>query len=211
MITDAAVVAYAEAHSSKESEVLRHVAEVTRQSTDAPQMMVGPLEGRFLELLVWLTSPSLVVEIGTFTGYSALAMASALDPGACLVTCEVDPDRAALAQRHFDLSPAGERIDLRVGPAAETLASLEGPFDLVFIDADKAGYAGYYEAVVPKLSARGLVAVDNVLWDGAVVDPPADDEDARALAAFNDMVVADPRVVAVMLTIRDGVSLIRPA
>ena len=150
-----------------------------------------------------------MLEIGTFTGYSSLCMAAALPPGGRLITCEIDPERAASARRHFEASPWSNRIELRVGPALETLAALDGPFDVVFIDADKTNYRNYYEAVLPKLADRGVIAVDNVLWDGRVLDPDDDSADTRAIAELNELVRDDPRVVAVMATVRDGVTLIR--
>ncbi|HEX2043969.1 MAG TPA: class I SAM-dependent methyltransferase [Acidimicrobiales bacterium] len=200
---------YATEHSTPEPDLLQRVAAATRESLDAPGMMVGPLEGRFLEMLVYLSQPRRVLEIGTFSGYSALSMAPALPPGGRIVTCEVDPKAAALARAHFEASPWADRIELRQGPALATLAELEGPFDLVFIDAEKVEYRDYYEAVLPLLSERGVIAVDNVLWGGRVLDPDDPRDDTKAIAAFNDFVVSDPRVVAVMLTIRDGVTLIR--
>jgi caffeoyl-CoA O-methyltransferase len=200
---------YATEHSTPEPDVLQRVAAATRESLDAPGMMVGPLEGRFLEMLVYLSQPRRVLEIGTFSGYSALSMAPALPPGGRIVTCDVDPKAAALARAHFEASPWADRIELRQGPALATLAELEGPFDLVFIDAEKVEYRDYYEAVLPLLSERGVIAVDNVLWGGRVLDPDDPRDDTKAIAAFNDFVVSDPRVVAVMLTIRDGVTLIR--
>ncbi len=171
--------------------------------------MVGPLEGRFLEMLVYLSQARRVLEIGTFGGYSSLAMAAALPPDGRIVTCEIDPRAAELARAHFGASPWADRIDLREGPALATLAELDGPFDLVFVDADKVEYRDYYEAVLPLLSERGVIAVDNVLWNRRVLDPDDQRDDTRAIAEFNDHVAADPRVVAVMLTIRDGVTLIR--
>ncbi len=174
-------------------------------------MMVGQVEGRFLEFLVFLSQARLVVEIGTFTGYSSLSMAPALPPGGRIVTCDIDPETNAIARRHAAASPWADRIEFRLGPALETLATLDGPFDLVFIDADKTSYLAYYEAVLPKLAERGVIAVDNVLWGGAVVDPSDETEDTAALRAFNATVAADPRVVCVMLTVRDGVTLIRKA
>jgi caffeoyl-CoA O-methyltransferase len=173
-------------------------------------MMVGPLEGRFLEMLVHLSGARRVLEIGTFTGYSALSMAPALPPDGRIVTCEVDADTAAAARRHFDTSPWADRIEVRVGPALETLATLAGPFDLVFVDAEKTEYRDYYEAALPLLAERGVMVVDNVLWSGRVLEPAEEGDDAtRAIQTFNDHVAADPRVVAVMLTVRDGVTLIR--
>lgn len=172
-------------------------------------MMVGLLEGRFLETLVWLSGARRILEIGCFTGYSALSMAAALPPDGTITTCEVDSDRAALARRHFDASPWAGRIEILVGPALDSIRTLDGPFDLVFIDADKTNYANYYEAVLPLLSDRGLILADNVLWSGQVLDEEDQSDDTVAIRAFNDLVVNDPRVTCVMTTVRDGVTLIR--
>jgi caffeoyl-CoA O-methyltransferase len=202
---------YAAAHTSPEPAYLAALAEETRATSESHGMMVGPLEGRFLELLVWLTGARQVLEIGMFTGYSALSMAAALPPDGTIVTCEIDPERAAIARRHIEASPFAGQIDIRLGPALDTVESLEGQFDLVFIDADKGNYLNYYEAVLPKLADRGLIVADNVLWSGRVLDPGDKSEDTEAIRAFNDRVSKDRRVVCVMLTIRDGVSVIRRA
>ncbi|MGH9184194.1 MAG: O-methyltransferase [Acidimicrobiales bacterium] len=207
-LVDPAIERYALEHTTSEPPHLAALAAETCAATALPERMVGPMEGRLLALLVGLARARLVVEIGTFTGYSALSMAAALPAGGRIVTCEVDPVHAEIARRHIGASPYRERVEVRVGPAGETLAELEGPFDLVFIDADKTGYQAYYEAVVPKLAPGGLVAVDNVLWGGGVVEP-GDDAIAATMAAFNDHVRADPRVEVVVLTVRDGLSLIR--
>jgi caffeoyl-CoA O-methyltransferase len=208
-----AVEAYAAAHTTPPAPFLRALAEETRATLDAPQMLTGEIEGRFLEFLVFLARPRLVLEIGTYSGYSALSMAQALPDGGRIVTCELDPERVAFAERHIAAAGFGDRIEVRQGPAGETIAALDGPFDLVFIDADKPGYLGYYEAVLPKLSARGLIVVDNVLWSGRVAEPASDDDtdSTRALREFNDHVAADERVVSVMLSVRDGVTLVRRA
>jgi caffeoyl-CoA O-methyltransferase len=172
-------------------------------------MLSGPVEGRLLELLVHAVQARLVLELGTFSGFSALSMAAGLPPGGRIVTCEVSLEHAAFARRRIEASLHARRIELRLGPALETIAGLPGPFDLVFIDAEKTGYRGYYEAVLPKLSDHGLIVVDNTLWSGRVIEPDGGDDDTRALAAFNDHLVSDERVVCVMLTVRDGVTLIR--
>ncbi len=211
MITREQIDDYAAAHSTPDSPLLEKVANETRASTGRDTMMVGPLEGRLLEFLVHLSGARRILEIGTFTGYSALSMAPALPPDGTLVTCEIDPQNAAVARRHFESSPWADRIQLEVGPALDTLTHLEGPFDLVFIDADKESYRRYYEAVLPLLADRGLVVVDNVLWSGRVLDPSDQSSATRAIAAFNDFVRDDPRVVCVMLTVRDGVTLLRRA
>jgi caffeoyl-CoA O-methyltransferase len=186
---------------------MAQVAETTRSSTSAPQMMVGPMEGRFLNFLVTAVGARRVLEIGTFTGYSALWMAAALPEDGRLITCEADVHHAELARRHFEASPYGDRIELRHGRALDTLRILEGPFDFVFVDADKTSYEAYFEAVLPMLAPHGLLAVDNVLWRGTVLAPA--DDDGRALAAFNEKVAGDARVECVMLTVRDGITLVR--
>ena len=212
LVSDA-VEAYAEAHTTPPAEHLRALAEETRATLESSVMLTGEVEGRMLEFLVFLAQPRLVLEIGTYSGYSALSMAQALPEGGRIVTCELDPERVAFAERHIADAGMAGRIEVRQGPALETIAALDGPFDLVFIDADKAGYLAYYEAVLPKLSPRGLIVADNVLWSGRAADPPSDDdmESTIALRAFNDHVAADERVVSVMLTVRDGVTLIRRA
>jgi predicted O-methyltransferase YrrM len=207
-IVDPRTEQYAEEHSSPEPPFLAALAEETRSATSAPGMMVGPLEGHFLAALVALGRPRLVLEIGTFTGYSALSMAEELPPDGRIITCDINPDHVEIARKHISRSPYADRIDIRLGPALETIETLDGPFDLVFIDADKTGYLAYYEATLPKLSDRGMIAVDNVLWSGRVLDETAPDEDTAALRAFNDHVARDERVRCVMLPIRDGVTLI---
>ena len=208
-----AVDAYAEAHTSPAAEHLQVLAAETRATLESSVMLTGEVEGRMLEFLVFLAQPQSVLEIGTYSGYSALSMAQTLPAGGRIVTCELDPERVAFAERHIADAGMADRIEVRQGPALETIATLDGPFDLVFIDADKAGYLAYYEAVLPKLSARGLIIVDNVLWSGRVADAPSDEDEqsTRALREFNDHVIADERVVSVMLSVRDGVTLIRHA
>ena len=206
-LVDEAIEAYAEAHTTPPDPLLAELAAETRATMSAPQMLTGTLEGRFLELLVHATGARRILEIGTFTGYSALSMAAALPEDGRIDTLDIEPRHAEVAQRYFDRSPHGAKIRLHLGPALETIGTLEGEFDLVFIDADKKGYDGYYEAVLPRLSARGLIAIDNTLWSGRVLDPQ--DDDTRTIAALNDKLAADERVVAVQLTIRDGVTLVR--
>ena len=199
--------AYAEAHTTPPTELLATLADETRATMSAPQMLTGTVEGRFLELLVFATGARRVLEIGTFTGYSALSMAAALPEGGRIDTCDIEPAHVEVAKRYIDQSPYADRITIHLGPALETIATLQGEFDLVFIDADKPNYANYYEAVLPRLSERGLIAIDNTLWSGRVLDPQ--DEPSQAIAALNDAIAADERVVAVQLTVRDGVTLVR--
>jgi predicted O-methyltransferase YrrM len=212
LVSDA-VEAYAAAHTTPAADHLRALAEETRATLGSPGMLTGQVEGRLLELLVFLARPRLVLEIGTFSGYSALSMAPALPDGARIITCELENKHADVAERHIAAAGLAERIEVRRGPALDTVNGLDGPVDVVFIDADKPSYLDYYEAALPKLAERGLIVVDNVLWSGRVVESPSDDDDAstRALRAFNDHVAADDRVVSVMLTVRDGITLARRA
>jgi caffeoyl-CoA O-methyltransferase len=208
-VAEPAAETYAAAHTTPPTAELARLVEDTRATLASPEMLSGPVEGRLLELLVHAVRAKLVLELGTYSGFSALSMAAGLGPGGRIVTCEISEAHADFARRRIEASPHAERIELRIGPALETIGSLAGPFDLVFIDADKTGYAGYYEAVLPKLSDHGLIVVDNTLWSGRVSSAPDGDESTRALVAFNDRVAADERVVCVMLTVRDGVTLIR--
>jgi caffeoyl-CoA O-methyltransferase len=199
--------AYAEAHSTAPDPLLAELAAETKATMAAPQMLTGTIEGRFLELLVAAAGARRVLEIGTFTGYASLSMAAALPPDGHIDTLDIEPRHAEVAQRYFDRSPHGAKITLHLGPALETIGRLEGDFDLVFIDADKENYDAYYEAVLPRLTERGLIAIDNTLWSGKVLDPQ--DENTRAIDALNAKIAADERVVAVQLTVRDGVTLVR--
>jgi caffeoyl-CoA O-methyltransferase len=210
-IVDPVLEAYAEAHTTPPPPHLVAVAIETQDTLDFPGMMVGTLEGRFLEMLVFAQRPRWVLEIGTFSGYSALAMAAGLPPDGRITTCELNPAHAEVALRNIATSPYAGRIEVIEGPALQTVTSLDGPFDFVFIDADKPSYLAYYEAVLPKLAAGGLIAADNTLWSGNVVDEKDSSDNTRAIRAFNDTVAADPRVVCVQLTVRDGVTLIRRA
>jgi caffeoyl-CoA O-methyltransferase len=208
-IADPRVEQYAVEHTTGEPAYFAELAERTRAETDAPTMMVGTLEGRFLAALVALARPQLVLEIGTFTGYSALSMAESLPPGGRIITCDISEKHVALARRNIEASPYVDVIEIMVGPALQSIESLDGPFDMVFIDADKAGYIAYYEAVIAKLTPNGVIVADNVLWSGRLLDSSDDSAWTQALREFNDHVAADERVEVVMLTIRDGVSLIR--
>jgi caffeoyl-CoA O-methyltransferase len=204
-LIDPRIEEYVERWTTPHDPYLAHVDEVTRDELGHPAMLTGPVAGRFLELLTWYGQPKLVLEIGTFSGHSALAMAAALPEGGHIHTCELDAEHAAVAQRHFDESPLGSRITLHLGPAIESIAAIDGEFDFVFIDADKTGYPTYYDAVFPRLSERGLIAADNTLAAGQVLDGSAD------IIAFNEHVAADARSVQVILSVRDGITLIRRA
>ena len=201
---------YAEEHTTQPEPLLAELAKETRETLESPQMLTGTVEGRFLELLVYASRAERVLELGTYSGYSSLSMAASLPPGGRIDTCELDENRAAVARRYIEQSAYADRIQIHLGPALETIGRLEGEFDFVFIDADKPNYLNYYEAVLPRLSERGFIAADNTLWSGRVLDDGDGDEGTRAIKAFNEHVKSDARVTSVMLTVRDGVTLIRP-
>jgi caffeoyl-CoA O-methyltransferase len=209
-IVDPDIDGYAEAHTTPPTPVLADLAAETRETLRAPQMLTGTVEGRFLEFLVYASGGRRVLELGTYSGYSSISMAAALPEGGHIDTCEVEPKHAEVARRYIERAGYADRITVHLGPALETIGRLEGDFDFVFIDADKENYKAYYEAVLPRLSDGGLMAVDNTLWSGRVLDAGDDSEMTRAIVDFNEHVRADPRVTSVMLTVRDGITLIRP-
>ena len=204
------IEAYAERHTTPPEELLAELAAETKATLNAPQMLTGTIEGRLLELLVHGLQARRVLELGTYSGYSSLSMAAGLPEGGRIDTCEVDEKHAEVARRYITRSQYADRITVHLGPALETIGRLEGEFDFVFIDADKVNYLNYYEAVLPRLSTDGLIAADNTLWSGRVLDEGDDSEDTRAIKAFDERVRSDSRVTSVMLTVRDGVTLIRP-
>lgn len=208
-IVDPRFEAYAEENTSPPPPHLLTLAAETRDRMDSPEMMVGPVEGKFLEMLAFTSRASKILEIGTFTGYSALSMAPALSPGGHITTCELDPDHAAFARKHIASSPFADMIDVREGPALETVAKMPGPFDLIFIDADKASYIEYYEMALTKVSGRGIIVADNTFRGGGVLDPNDRSADVMAIRAFNQHVSSDNRVTCVQLTVRDGITIIR--
>jgi caffeoyl-CoA O-methyltransferase len=198
------IEAYAERFTSARADVFDRLAAETQATQKDHGMMVGLIEGAFLSFLVTLAQAKSVIEVGTFTGWSAIAMARALPPGGRLVSCDVNEETTAVARRYAEEADVADRIDFRIGPAIETIATLDGPFDLAFIDADKGGYVDYYEALLPKLSPHGVIAADNTLFGS---DPEG--ELAAQMGRFNEHVVRDDRVEAVLLPVREGVTLIR--
>jgi caffeoyl-CoA O-methyltransferase len=200
---------YALEHSTPDAELFRRLEEETRATQTLPQMMVGPLEGQLLGWLVWLSGARTVLEIGTFTGYSSISMALNLPDGGRIISLDVNEETTAIARRYAEEAGVADRIEYGVGAALEELERLEGPWDLVFIDADKENYIEYYENVLPKLSEKGFIVADNVLWSGRVLDDEGD-ESTEAIKGFNEHVAADDRVECLMLTVRDGMTLIRP-
>lgn len=201
------IESYAQNHTTAPDPLFDELAAETREKMELWVMQVGRIEGTFLKLLVQLSGARRVLEVGMFTGYSTLMMASGLPEDGQVITCDVDPAAEALARKYFHKSPHGKKIDIRMGPALETMADLKGPLDLVFIDADKANYSNYYDRAIELLRPGGLLVGDNALWSGRVLDPR--DESDHALAAFNARVARDPRVEHVLLTVRDGMMLAR--
>ena len=208
-LVSAEIEAYASAHSTAESEVCRALRAETLVQMDCPQMLVGPLEGAFLKMVTQLVRAKHVLEIGMFTGYSALCFAEALPDDGTVTTCEIDGASASVARRYFAMSPHGRKITIHMGPATETMRSLERRYDVIFIDADKQNYVNYYRRAKELMSPEGVIVIDNVLWDGDVlVQPPPDDRTA-AIQEVNRIAASDPEMSAVLVTIRDGVLLIR--
>jgi len=198
---------YAQSHTRPEPELLIGLMAKTHATMDNPQMLTGRIEGRLLKLLVQILQPRLVLEVGMFTGYSALSMAEGLPADGRLITCDIDPKAQEMAQAAFDASPVGHKIEIRMGPALDTLRGLEQAIDFSFIDADKQGYPLYYEEIVTRTRPGGLILMDNMFLSGRVLDPQ--DDAARAVADLNRAISEDDRVENVLLTIRDGVQLIR--
>ena len=194
-------------HTRAPSPIFEEMRERTYAEVRSPQMQVGRVEGALLRILAAAIGARRILEIGTFTGYSGLSMAEALPDDGELITCDVDPVATSLARQFFDRTPHGKKIRIMLGPALETIKALSGPFDMVFLDADKSNYPAYYEAAVPLLRPGGLLLGDNALWSGEVVAPET--PDAKALAAFNAKVTADPRVDNVLLPVRDGIMVAR--
>jgi caffeoyl-CoA O-methyltransferase len=196
---------YAEARTRALSDLHTRLWKETYEKTSAPGMMVGPLEGALLRLLVRLTAAKRVLEIGMFTGYSALAMAEALPEDGKLISCDVNPATTEIARRYFSSSHHGRKIEIKLGPAKETLKTLKGPFDLCFIDADKESYGHYYDACIELVRPGGLIVLDNMLQGGRVLKPT--DRAARAITVLNERIQRDERVENVLLPVRDGIML----
>ncbi len=203
------VEAYALTHSVAESAICWALREETQRTMEHPQMLIGPLEGAFLKMITQLVGAKRALEIGMFTGYSALCLAEALPEDGAVVTCEIDAASAAIARRYFAQVPYGQKIDIRMGPALDTLRALAGPFDLIFIDADKCNYVNYYRRALELLAPQGVILIDNVLWGGEVLTQPPPNQQAAAIQELNRTVSTDSGVTAVLVTIRDGVLLVR--
>jgi len=204
------IEAYAEGHSAAESDVCRQLREETQRTMALPQMVVGPLEGAFLKMMARMVGATRVLEIGTFTGYSALCFAEAIPDDGQVITCDIDLESTALAKTYWAQSAEAHKIELKVGPALETMEKLSGQFDVIFVDADKSNYVKYYQKSKRLLSENGVMLIDNVLWNGEVLKRPPPDEDTETIQALNRMVTADTDVYSVLVPIRDGVMIVKP-
>ena len=203
----AALARYIQDHTGGRDQVLRKVERETAELGDLAAMQTAPEQAAFLEMLARLSGAKRAVEVGTFTGYGAIRIARGLGEGGSLLCCELDPERAAMARRNLDAAGVGERVEIAIGPAIETLRSLpeEPSVDFAYLDADKTGYLDYYEELVARLNPGGLLAIDNVLLGGEVLNPER--EAATALARLNDRILDDDRVDSVMLGMADGLTL----
>ena len=209
---DPDVADYAIAHSTAPDDLQRRlIAETAERLGPRAGMQISPDEGVFLEVLTRTSGTRHAVEIGTFTGYSALCIARALPSDGTLLCCDINEEWTSIGRRYWAEAGVDSKIDLRIGPALETLRALpsDARIDLAFIDADKSNYGAYYEEVMVRMPPGGLVLVDNTIWSGRVLAPERGDVDTNALAAFNDALVSDDRAVVVMLTFRDGVTMAR--
>jgi caffeoyl-CoA O-methyltransferase len=198
---------YAVEHTEDEGSLLARLQKETYEKLEIPQMVTGRIEGQFLRFLALSIQAKRILEVGTFSGYGTLSMASALPDDGEIFTCDEDPEAIAFAKRFFSESPHGSKVRLLEGLALESIKTLSGPLDMSFIDADKVNYTNYYEAIMPLTRPGGLIIVDNVLWSGSVLNPI--EESSKAIHAFNEHVKSDIRVDKVMLTIRDGVYCLR--
>ena len=200
--------AYVQQHSEQEPELLQQLARETHLKVLQPRMLSGAYQGRLLSLISKLITPKHILEIGTFTGYSALCMAEGLHENGRIDTIDVDEELTNLQRRYFDASSYGKQIFQHLGNAADIIPTLNGNFDLVFIDADKEQYPLYFDLIIDRVQTGGLIIADNVLWSGKVVTNTTD-EATQTLQQFNKKVVEDTRVETVLLPVRDGLTLMR--
>jgi caffeoyl-CoA O-methyltransferase len=203
------IEAYLSDISSPEPELLYRLNRETHQKVLYPRMLSGQVQGRFLAMIAQLMHPQHILEVGTYTGYSALCFGEGLPPQGRITTIELNPEKGWLIRKYLEQAGLAEQVELILGRAAEVLPDLRGPFDLVFLDADKANYPQYFEVIVPKMSQGGLLIADNVLWDGKVVDPAAQDKETEGIRRFNRLVRDDKRMEQVLLPLRDGMLLAR--
>ncbi|MDF5691163.1 O-methyltransferase [Aquirufa aurantiipilula] len=206
---DSAIDAYSRAFTAPESDLLKRLDRETHAQILQPRMLSGHLQGRFLALISSLIQPKLILEIGTYTGYSALCLAEGLVPTGKIITLDVNEELERFTRSFFDQSPLGPQIDYRIVDAKEEIPLIQEEIDLVFIDADKRNYALYFDLVVDKVRKGGLIIVDNVLWSGKVVEESAKDKSTQALRDFNQKCLDDVRVENLLLPLRDGLLILK--
>jgi len=207
-IIDKDINQYAEQHSSDEGELLKQINRDTHAKVMKPRMLSGHLQGRVLSMISHMIKPERILEIGTYTGYSAICLAEGLRPGGKLVTIDVNEELEDRVRKYFDAAHLSDKVEYLIGNAATLIPTLSDEFDLVFIDADKEQYSKYFDLVIDKVKAGGIILADNVLWSGKVLDAKPD-KDTRAILEFNNKIQADTRVENVLLPIRDGIMMIR--
>lgn len=208
---DPALLTYCEDHSSEEDNLLKKITRETQAKVMMPRMISGHLQGKMLELFTKMQNPKTILEIGTYTGYSGICMARGLGKGGKLITLDINDELETMVRGFFEESGLAHQIDYRLGNALEIIPTLSGPFDMVFIDADKSNYAKYYELVIDKMNPGGIILADNVLWSGKILVEKGKkiDKDTQAILDFNSMIQNDPRVENALLPIRDGVMMAR--
>jgi predicted O-methyltransferase YrrM len=206
---DEGIEEYARQHTEPENDLLKELVRETHAMVLQPRMLSGHLQGRFLSFIAKVYQPSLILEIGTYTGYSALCLAEGLKAVGRLITIDVNEELETFTRSFFNRSAYRDQIDYRIADAAVEIQAVEGPIDLVFIDADKRNYALYFDLVISKMRSGGLILVDNVLWSGKIIEESAKDKSTEALRDFNTKVANDPRVEPLLLPIRDGLFLLR--
>jgi predicted O-methyltransferase YrrM len=206
---DSAIEEYARVFSGEPSALLQELDRETHAMILQPRMLSGHLQGRFLSFFAKVCRPTTILEIGTYTGYSALCLAEGLLAGGRLITIDINEELEKFTRSFFDRSEYKEQIDYRIADAKDELMKIEGPFDMVFIDADKRNYALYYDLIIDKMSPGGIILVDNVLWSGKIVDENARDKSTQALKDFNQKCLDDPRVDKMLLPLRDGLYMLR--
>ena len=207
----AELLAYCESHTSEEDDLLKHITRETNAKVLMPRMLSGKLQGKLLELFTKMLNPKVILEIGTYTGYSGICMARGLGEKGKLITLDINDELEPMVRGFFERSGLSAKIDYRLGNALETIPQLEGNFDMVFIDADKFNYINYYNLVVDRVNTGGIILADNVLWSGKILVEPGKktDKDTQALLDYNQMVQNDPRVENILLPIRDGIMMAR--
>lgn len=208
---DPALLKYCEDHSSQEDYLLKKITRETQAKVMMPRMISGHLQGKMLELFTKMQHPKTILEIGTYTGYSGICMARGLGKDGKLITLDINDELEKMVRGFFEESGLADKIDYRLGNAIEIIPTLSGPFDMVFIDADKSNYAKYYDLIIDKVNPGGIILADNVLWSGKILVEKGKkiDKDTQAILDFNAMIQNDPRVENALLPIRDGVMMAR--